>query len=218
MDQRNVYEEMIARCKEQGILLDAHSLIYADRAVDYGCPYLMLLRYAAVAQRVFGLPTLPTIGQASMFMIGIKLARLEVTPTHLDSYKDIAGYVGVLDKATEIRWVLQNQKELAAYLAEHALEDPEVIDGKVVEGKSSDIHHPDNRAMVLEEAVTEQKPVFLPGKVMDPSIFGPQTKPPIFGGPTDPIGGQISDAPKTAPLTELMQAVDNPQDPQGITK
>lgn len=79
------------------ILIRANEIINGDRARDYGPSSENLERLAQRWSQVFGVPV--THEQVCMAMIDLKLSRLIVSPNHEDSWLDIAGYVGVMDKA-----------------------------------------------------------------------------------------------------------------------
>lgn len=79
------------------ILLRANDLINGDRQADYGDARENLQRIADLWGTVLGIEV--TIEQVCLCMIQLKAARLVKSPKHEDSWIDIAGYVGLIDKA-----------------------------------------------------------------------------------------------------------------------
>ena len=81
---------------EKGILQKANELIYGDRQSDYGPALENFQNIADLWSTVLGIPVTPD--QVALCMIQLKVARLIRSPDHLDSWVDIAGYVGCKQK------------------------------------------------------------------------------------------------------------------------
>lgn len=78
------------------ILHKANDLINGDRASEYGSATENFGRIAAIWSQI--LKRTVTEEEVILCMIGLKMARLVNTPTHEDSWVDIAGYVGCWGK------------------------------------------------------------------------------------------------------------------------
>lgn len=86
-------------------LKEAMRLINADRNADYGEPYDNF-RDIAEMMTVLLRPVLKdgtkiSCYHVSMMMIAVKLSRMTTSPLKLDSWVDIAGYIGAGWEATE---------------------------------------------------------------------------------------------------------------------
>jgi hypothetical protein len=85
------------------ILREAEELIRGERAVVYGDAKINHDRIAALWNAYitgkYGVSSLEAIDAAIMMML-VKIARLEHTPNHRDSYVDIAGYAELGDWIT----------------------------------------------------------------------------------------------------------------------
>ncbi len=81
---------------KKSILLKANELIFGQRQTDYGKAMDNMKNIAAHWSLILEYEV--TWDQAVKCMIAVKLARLKVTPSHEDSWIDIAGYVGVYGK------------------------------------------------------------------------------------------------------------------------
>lgn len=79
--------------KRSDILAQAENLINGDRQDDYGTPSRNFNRIAALWSVV--LETDVAASQVALCMALLKAARLVNTPTHEDSYVDMAGYVAL---------------------------------------------------------------------------------------------------------------------------
>jgi hypothetical protein len=79
------------------VLEKANEIINGERAKDYGSALENHERIARLWSEVLGVPV--TYRQVILCMIQVKVARLCHSPDHADSWLDIAGYVGVEDKA-----------------------------------------------------------------------------------------------------------------------
>lgn len=78
------------------MLEEAQKLIYGARQKDYGPAKKNFEDIAAIWSVVIGIPI--SAEQVALCMIGLKMARIVKTPGHRDSWVDIAGYVGCVDK------------------------------------------------------------------------------------------------------------------------
>lgn len=74
----------------------AKALVYGERQQDYGAALENFTRIARIWEVVLGVSVSPE--QVALCMIGVKMARLVKSPEHEDSWVDIAGYVGCVDK------------------------------------------------------------------------------------------------------------------------
>lgn len=81
----------------QTILQKADEIINGERASDYGRAHVNMQRIADMWSAYLGRPV--SIEDVSAMMILLKVSRLANTPKLFDSWMDIAGYVGVWDKA-----------------------------------------------------------------------------------------------------------------------
>lgn len=79
------------------ILLEAHSLVYGDRNVQYGHPADDYGRTAALWTAILGTPV--TARQAALCMVAVKISR-EVNRPSRDNRVDGAGYFAVVDRIT----------------------------------------------------------------------------------------------------------------------
>lgn len=88
---------MRTKTTENSRYLDkATALIYGDRQKEYGKAKDNIENIAKLWSVMLGIEI--TVEQVCLCMIQVKAARLLITPTHDDSWIDIAGYVGVMDK------------------------------------------------------------------------------------------------------------------------
>ena len=78
---------------KRGILERAIGLITGDREEDYGEAHKNFSDIAALWSVVLGVDVQPW--QVAACMSQLKLARAIKTPTHVDSWTDMAGYVGL---------------------------------------------------------------------------------------------------------------------------
>lgn len=74
----------------------ADDLIHGDRHNDYGHPYDDFGKTAQMWSAFLGVPVLRE--QVAAMMVMVKLSRLSNSPGHVDSWVDIAGYVGCADR------------------------------------------------------------------------------------------------------------------------
>jgi hypothetical protein len=82
---------------ESDLMLDeARRIVYGQRQADYGPALKNFQDIADIWEVVLGATVTPR--QVALCMIGLKMARLAKSPTHRDSWVDIAGYVGCVDK------------------------------------------------------------------------------------------------------------------------
>jgi hypothetical protein len=84
-------------------VLEAATATVADREDAYGKPADSFETVAQIWNAILGPDTLkePLNGaDVVMLMIGLKLARLTVTPDHADSQVDLAGYASLLSEVT----------------------------------------------------------------------------------------------------------------------
>lgn len=79
------------------MLEEAEAAVAGPRQHHYGDPRTNLTRIAMMWSALLGQPVTPE--QVCMCMIAVKLGRLVNTPSHRDSWVDIAGYVRVADLA-----------------------------------------------------------------------------------------------------------------------
>lgn len=87
----------LTEAKRTFMLDEAKELIYGQRAKDYGPAIENFSRIAKIWSVCLGIEVTPT--QVCGCMIGMKLARLVNGDfSHRDSWVDIAGYVGCVDK------------------------------------------------------------------------------------------------------------------------
>lgn len=77
----------------------AKEVIYGDRQKDYGSVSENFTRIAARWSAHLNRPI--SVEDVAIMMIDLKLSRLANSPTHEDSWTDIAGYVGCMDKYYE---------------------------------------------------------------------------------------------------------------------
>jgi hypothetical protein len=81
------------------VLLSATDVI-SDRGAVYGHPRINQYRIAMRLQQLFEIPV--TDYKACLALVEVKLARLQETPTHLDSYIDACAYLAIAaELATE---------------------------------------------------------------------------------------------------------------------
>lgn len=71
-------------------LLDAAKAAVADRGLNYGSPEDNFDRIAKLWAAYLGHPV--SAHDVASLMVLMKVARLQNSPTHLDSWTDIAGY------------------------------------------------------------------------------------------------------------------------------
>lgn len=71
-------------------LLDAAKAAVADRGLNYGSPEDNFGRIAKLWAAYLGHPV--STHDVANLMVLMKVARLQNSPTHLDSWTDIAGY------------------------------------------------------------------------------------------------------------------------------
>lgn len=75
-------------------VLDAASAgINGPREQDYGDPVVGFTRTAKLWEQILGTPVTPE--QVALCMAALKIARLVETPSHQDSWVDIAGYAAL---------------------------------------------------------------------------------------------------------------------------
>jgi hypothetical protein len=85
--------------KASEVLLSAGDVI-SDRGAVYGHPRINQYRIAMRLQQLFEIPV--TDYKACLALVEVKLARLQETPTHLDSYIDACAYLAIAaELATE---------------------------------------------------------------------------------------------------------------------
>lgn len=72
------------------ILRAAESMVSGQRQQDYGTPENNFARIAALWSAYTGNPYTPA--DVAAMMILLKVARIKTTPSHRDSWTDIAGY------------------------------------------------------------------------------------------------------------------------------
>ena len=77
----------------QSVLDEAGSIIAGDRQQTYGNVAESFARTALVWSGILGVTVTAT--QVAQCMVGIKLTRLSASPTHHDSWVDIAGYAAL---------------------------------------------------------------------------------------------------------------------------
>lgn len=79
-------------------ILDAAQAAVADRGLDYGTPEQnfdrIARRWRAHLVNRFGVDVPIDGASVAMMMVDLKLARLESSPCHVDSWVDVAGYAG----------------------------------------------------------------------------------------------------------------------------
>lgn len=82
--------------KKPTLLQQADQLIHGQRAVDYGSAHESFSHIAKIWSALLDkkLTKSITAEEVALLMIGLKSARLLNTPTHTDSWIDIAGYAG----------------------------------------------------------------------------------------------------------------------------
>lgn len=90
--------------QDDSVLQEADRLVSSDRGAAYGHPYTDFSKVTNMAKALWGRgPETPE--EHALYMILLKLARLEATPGHHDSIVDIAGYAKtyamVMDKKVE---------------------------------------------------------------------------------------------------------------------
>jgi len=82
------------------LLDEAKSLIYGDRAKQYGPYEIEAQRLAVAFSLVLGFPVKPE--KIPLLMVALKMVRLSNDPTNSDSWVDIAGYAGCAGKLPSI--------------------------------------------------------------------------------------------------------------------
>jgi hypothetical protein len=75
------------------ILQEALRLTSTDRQKNYGEPFINHKRIADIWTVLLGVEVTPS--QVALCMVGVKLARLVETPTHMDSFVDMAAYASI---------------------------------------------------------------------------------------------------------------------------
>lgn len=100
----------------------ARATIHGQRQTDYGDKLENFSQIAAVwngiLARKLNVPLSPV--DVGLLMIGMKTARLSLSPTSYDSLLDVAGYAGCIEKlisewtqGTELPGILQSLNDLA---------------------------------------------------------------------------------------------------------
>lgn len=79
-------------------LQQAEMLVSGQRADDYGPVAENFARIARLWSAVLGVKV--TAADVALCMIQVKVARLVASPGHVDSWVDIAGYVGCAEHVT----------------------------------------------------------------------------------------------------------------------
>ena len=90
-------EAFTGECCRQSLLDIASSAVYGARQRDYGTARENHETIARLWSAVLGIDV--TYQQVIQCMVCVKLARLNRSPDHKDSWVDIAGYAAVWDKA-----------------------------------------------------------------------------------------------------------------------
>jgi hypothetical protein len=85
--------------KRTQILEDASRLISGDREAAYGPPAENFERVAAGWRVILGADVTPS--QVALCLAWLKTARLVNTPTHEDSFVDMAGYAALAGELAE---------------------------------------------------------------------------------------------------------------------
>tara|TARA_R100001510_G_scaffold10928_1_gene8441 strand:- start:43 stop:312 length:270 start_codon:yes stop_codon:yes gene_type:complete len=79
--------------KRDKLLDEAKNLVNGPRARDYGDAYENHERVAQLWSTILGQDV--SVSQVYQCLMALKLARLIVSPTHTDSWVDIAGYASL---------------------------------------------------------------------------------------------------------------------------
>ena len=79
--------------KRDKLLDEAKNLVNGPRAKDYGDAYENHERVAQLWSTILGQDV--SVSQVYQCLMALKLARLIVSPTHTDSWVDIAGYASL---------------------------------------------------------------------------------------------------------------------------
>ncbi len=79
--------------KRDKLLDEAKNLVNGPRAEDYGDAYENHERVAQLWGTILGQDV--SVSQVYQCLMSLKLARLIVSPTHTDSWVDIAGYASL---------------------------------------------------------------------------------------------------------------------------
>jgi hypothetical protein len=79
--------------KRDKLLDEAKNLVNGSRAKDYGDAYENHERVAQLWGTILGQDV--SVSQVYQCLMALKLARLIVSPTHTDSWVDIAGYASL---------------------------------------------------------------------------------------------------------------------------
>ena len=79
--------------KRDKLLDEAKNLVNGSRAKDYGDAYENHERVAQLWSTILGQDV--SVSQVYQCLMALKLARLIVSPTHTDSWVDIAGYASL---------------------------------------------------------------------------------------------------------------------------
>jgi len=87
--------------KANDILDEAKGLIL-DRGADYGTPAINHLRIARLWSSYLDVQIEPN--QVAICMALVKIARIQESPHHEDSYKDCAAYIAIAGQIASTDW------------------------------------------------------------------------------------------------------------------
>lgn len=87
--------------KANDILADAHELI-SDRGQVYGTPAINHIRIAKLWSTYLELQI--EAHQVAVCMALLKIARIQESPNHEDSYKDCAAYIAIAGQLATTDW------------------------------------------------------------------------------------------------------------------
>lgn len=110
------------RSEPDDLFSRARTAIHGQRQSDYGDKLENFSQIAAIwngiLARKLNVPINPV--DVGLLMIGMKAARLSLSPTHYDSLLDVAGYAGCIEKlvsewteGTNLPGILQSLNDLA---------------------------------------------------------------------------------------------------------
>lgn len=81
------------------LLSAATSATMGERQADYGDPVEMMDKVVSIFNAISGRDLTKTEG--AEFLMALKLARMQVTPTHRDSHVDLMAYAGIRAECAE---------------------------------------------------------------------------------------------------------------------
>lgn len=102
-----LHKPVLTEAPPKSLLQRAHDTIHGQRQLDYGDKLQNFSQIAMIFQGMLAHKLLPsakiTPEDVALLMIGVKASRLAKSPTHTDSWLDIAGYAGCADHLQQER-------------------------------------------------------------------------------------------------------------------